>query len=298
MEKLDIQYVENYFGKKGYVLSNLHQPWRHLVGKAVIDSKTYFLKLAAFPEVSPLTENEFSWNNFINSEVNDFPVKVPKVYNSGKLDQLFWYIGEYVEGHELVKVENKDDVQLLITNLGKIALTAEKIIKMDTIPDEFTKGNEDINEITLSQKILEKVKEWSTKTSTNTTNLIEYIESYINHVQIAPIHSDFVPWHFIITKNNSLYLIDGERARLKGIKFYDVAYFYHRVYTKLKRPDIADKFLDEFRQVYKFLDEDNYCFKLILAQRIVGGYMDAESDNITSLKLQKELEKRLLNGKI
>jgi len=132
----------------------------------------------------------------------------------------------------------------------------------------------------------------------NVDDLYDFIEKRIEYGLKAPQHGDFVPWHIFITNENKLFLIDGEHSRIAGFKFYDIAYFYHRVYTKLKRPDIANKFLEEFNNIYQFSKADKECLGLILAQRVIGGYFDSSKCGEKNVCLHDELKRKILEGKI
>ena len=98
----------------------------------------------------------------------------------------------------------------------------------------------------------------------------------------------------MIAESNELYLIDGEHGKVKGLKFYDLVYFYIRLYTKLCRPDIADKFLKLLSNSYKFTSTERILFYILLAQRAIGGYYDATNDGKTDLSFLHELREKVL----
>ena len=126
----------------------------------------------------------------------------------------------------------------------------------------------------------------------------QFIEDRINSFQTAPAHGDFVPWHILIDSERKLYVIDGEHSGITRVKFYDLAHFYHRVYTKLKRVDIADEYIKQFIKIWKFNEKDRECARMVIAHRLIGGYFDAQTDKITSIELQDELKARLLENKV
>ena len=281
-KKIDLQKVEKYFSRSGYKTLKLEQLWRHITRVLVKENKKHFLKMASTKEVSQRTKNEYEWNELINSRPNKkrLPVIIPINYKSGEYNGLFWFLSEYAGDKLLARPEKKNktkDLEDQLANISKAALEIMNLKTNKTLPlDEHLSPQERKN------KFFQKLQYWNEQTTRDLSDLIELIENKYRHLRTAPCHGDLVPWHFIRNDLGELYLIDGESARMSGPKFYDVAYFYHRVYTKLKRPDIACKFID----------------KVILAQRLVGGYFDAERDNITSISLQDSLKTKLKAGSI
>ena len=137
-------------------------------------------------------------------------------------------------------------------------------------------------------------EEWSDSSGKDTKKLLRFIKERKDDVEIGAIHGDFTPWAIMKNKNKDYYLIDSEAAQMGGLKYYDVAYFYHRVYTKLKRPDLAEIFLNSFKEISKWTEQDEKAFAPVLASRIMGGYFDSRRDKITSVELNGEMEKKLL----
>lgn len=290
--------AKQYFESLGYEVIKIEQIWRHITGILKKGESQYFLKLATSEEIGKKTENECRWNSYINSFSDDkkLSMAVPKVVDSGKWNNLFWFLAEYVEG-KLIASPNENQTKLLEENLGLFARTAKEIILID--PEISLLGDDGVDSPEeKKRKMIEKIENWAKESGKDIAELVKETITGIENVIFAPVHGDFVPWHGIKSNNGNIYLVDGESAKMKGIKFYDVAYFYHRVYTKMKRSDLADRFLDEFRKIYSFSEEDKKCFKFILGQRIIGGYFDAKNDGITSMEKQDELKNRLLENRI
>ena len=297
-EKLDLREIKDYFTAKGYEPINVEQVWRHATGILRKEDKDYFLKLASTKGVAERTRNEFEWNNLVNSlpETQRPPVFIPKNHDSGEFEGLFWFLSEYAGNKILTRPVDKNETGDLEKELPVIAETARKIIDVKT--DLTLPLDKEIAEEERKEKFINKLEHWAEKTPKDVTDLIEFIKERFDYLQVAPSHGDFVPWHFIQSDGGRLFLVDGEHAHVLGLKFYDVAYFYHRVFTKLKRPDIADRFLGEFGDLYEFSEEEKELFRFVLAQRLIGGYFDAEKDGITSINLQDQLKTKLLQGKL
>ena len=297
-EKLDLREIKDYFTAKGYEPINVEQVWRHATGILRKEDKDYFLKLASTKGVAERTRNEFEWNNLVNSlpETQRPPVFIPKNHDSGEFEGLFWFLSEYAGNKILTRPVDKNETGDLEKELPVIAETARKIIDVKT--DLTLPLDKEIAEEERKEKFINKLEHWAEKTPKDVTDLIEFIKERFDYLQVAPSNGDFVPWHFIQSDGGRLFLVDGEHAHVLGLKFYDVAYFYHRVFTKLKRPDIADRFLGEFGDLYEFSEEEKELFRFVLAQRLIGGYFDAEKDGITSINLQDQLKTKLLQGKL
>lgn len=110
-------------------------------------------------------------------------------------------------------------------------------------------------------------------------------------------HGDFVPWN-MIREGDRIVLIDGEHGSAKTPRYYDVAYLYHRLYTLVGRPDLADRYL---RAVVSGFDSDELArfhdfFPHVLASRTIGGYFDAKNDG-TSFEYHDRLRDEVLAGR-
>jgi hypothetical protein len=297
-EKLDLQEVKDYFTEKGYEAINVEQVWRHVTGVLKKENNNYFLKLSSTLGVAERTRNEFEWNNLVNSLSDDqrLPVSIPQNHDSGEFKGLFWYLGEYAGNKVLTRPAEKNETDDLERELSVITETAYKIIGIET--DLTLPLDKKISEEERKEKFFKKLEHWAEQTPEDVSGLISFIRERYDYLDTASSHGDFVPWHFIRSEEGKLFLVDGEHAHIVGLKFYDVAYFYHRVFTKLKRSDIADRFLRDFSDLYKFSEGEKELFRLVLAQRLVGGYFDAEKDGITSVNLQNKLKTRLLQGRL
>lgn len=296
--QVNLEAVRASFIRRGYEVGDITQIWRHVTGRVTKDGRDYFLKMASSVHVSPRTENEAAWNEFINdaSGAHRLPMAVPAVFETGLEGDLFWYIGEFIDGSLLAKVDQPEETADLEMNLPQIAKTADAIMVLPTdrqLPlDAASQGK------SIQQEIMDRVEKYSEPAQQDLSALKIFIQERLGAAKYAPHHGDFVPWGMMRTTDGELYLIDGEAARHHGMKFYDVAYFYHRVYTKMRRPDIAQRFLHEFEKIHPLTDEEKENLLLMIALRLVGGYMDVLSDNVTSREFQDELQEKILRSNV
>lgn len=288
-EKLNFETIGRFLENRGYKIIELRQPWRHVVGEVLYENERLFLKLASTKGISERTKNEAAFLNNANTawKRNFKSFRVPKIFDDGEYEGKYYFICEYVFGKPLADLkQNKSEITQ--KDLDKTAEVATEILNLskDCLLPKDIEHFKDI----WKERLWTVSKEWSREIKTDTKKLIQLIKDNINYLEIASSHGDFVPWSIYKTKEGQFYLVDSEAAQIAGPKFYDAAYFYHRVYTKLKRPDLAEIFLDKFKSINNFSEHEDKVFNLVLASRVIGGYFDAERDGITSLELNKELE--------
>jgi hypothetical protein len=292
---LDLKEVEQFLREMGYEVVRLEQPWRHVTGVVNKEGKKYFFKMASSQAVGLKTRNEYFWDKLLNERGVDLPLKIPKVYESGEWRELFWFISDLVEGRLLASPQRAVDDDLLSNNLETIAKGAEAIMNLPI--DIDLPNNADLSLEERKENFLSRIREWMEQFPQDVSKLYEFIKENVEAYLSAPSHGDFAPWHILADGDNHLTLIDGEHGKINGVKFYDVAYFYHRVYTALQRPDLADKFLQFYLNIHPMTPAEKLCFKVILAQRVIGGYFDAHNDK-TETAIHDELAERVLNDEI
>lgn len=292
-KKLNLEDIGRYLEDKGYKVQKLEQPWRHVVGTVRYENEKLFLKLASTKEIGERTENEAYWDSRVNDNWKKFITTFgsPKVFDDGYYKDRYWFIASYVTGKPLAEVGK--EVGMTDDDLLQAAKMAKEII--DLTPKILLPKDERHMKEMWKVGIAEKAREWSKNCKTDTKKLLQFIEKHAEAADVAVSHGDFVPWHIIKSKNKKYFLVDAEAALIGGLKFYDVAYFYHRVYTKLQRPDLAKMFLDRFKEIYSWTENDQVTFEPVLASRIMGGYFDAERDGVTSMELNQEMERDLVD---
>lgn len=291
-KKLNLEEVGRYFENKGYKVQKLEQKWRHVTGMVKFENEKLFLKLASTKDIGERTRNECRWNENINSVWKKYlkSFRSPTIFDEGIYEGKYWFVGEYVFGKPLAEV-NKASQKIDEKEMAKVAEIAKGILGL-TDRCLLPKDKERLKEI-WKVRMVEIAREWSKNIKVNTKSLLQFIEEGSKDIEIGVCQGDFTPWHILKTKKNEYYVIDSEAAQMGGLKFYDISYFYHRVYTKLKRPDLAETFLDSFKKIYGWTEKNTKEFAPVLAGRIMGGYFDAERDGVTSVELNKEMENKL-----
>jgi hypothetical protein len=294
-QDIDLKQVEQFLQTQGYEVVQIAQQWRHVISTVQKDGQKYFFKMATSEGVAPKTRNEYVWDKTYNELKVKSPLKVPNVHDQGEWQGLFWFMTDFVDGHVLIERRQADNLEPLEQYFERIVQGAEAIMNL---PSDIPLPSR--SELPLEErkaKFLEGIKYWMSQFPQDVSELYRFIENNSDAYLFAPAHGDFVPWHMLVDKDDQLTLIDGEHSKPDSIKFYDIAYFYHRIFTGLKRPDIADKFLRTYLNLHPMTPAEKLCFMVILAQRTIGGYFDANVDK-TEIAIHDELAKRVLGDKI
>jgi len=296
--------VAEYFQTSEEALS---QPYRNIVGRVERDGKHCFLKLATKSgTISQHNQNEAEIYRRRNSQNYPLPVKTSRLVETGVYqqsgEQLTWFITEYIESEEVLS-QGSIDLDLFQQYLPIIVSTAVAIMNWPQeplMPLDIPKEN-------VVRAVMEKVNGWINARLSTPEAHIKAAKAYelrerffakenvLSEVlETGPSHGDFVPNNFRVTQTGEVYLVDMENARMQWLKFYDSAYMYHRLYTKFKRPDLAQAFLKQFIDTGSFNENEQQSLRIALAQRLIGGYFDAIEDGVTDWKLQDELSEKIL----
>lgn len=145
--------------------------------------------------------------------------------------------------------------------------------------------------------LLQRIFSWADQVpERDLSRLKRYLEEgFKKDIPLGVNHGDFVPWHMIRQADGRFALIDGEHGSAQTPRYYDIAYFYHRVYTKLENPNLAEAYLSEI--VRRLPEKESGMFReffpLLLASRIIGGFFDAKHDRTDFQYHDRLLEKFL-----
>jgi len=243
-DQIDYQ-VLAYFENLGFKDICLSSNWRHIVGSVTRDDQRYFVKLATTPDVGKSTQNEYIWNLMMGQKVrfSDPHISIPISYEQGYYNGLFWFTSQFINGEPLAHPKDPYRTQLLEQNLDLIAKTACDLMLLRT-DDGLSSGNLRPSSQELAS-IFSRLESWLADSYYQATDVLAYLKLHANDVAKSPIHGDYVPWHILVDHSNIAYLIDSEHASVDGYKFYDIAYCYHRLYTKFKRPELLFRQLSQ-----------------------------------------------------
>jgi len=306
-QPLDLAAVARFLQDRGYQVVALKQLWRHVTGLIEQADKKFFFKMASTPRISIRTRNEYTWNAMLNSSASLLPpsLRIPQNYASGFYhDDLFWFISDYFEG-DLLAEKHPPRPKTLVNWLDKIVTALLGLAELDargiwTLSDQerlrHTSGS-----IHIHDWLSQRAGYYLTQLEVRPRDL----EAMLRLVETGPValapslqHGDFVPWHMIEFNDGVFGLVDAEHAGHFFPEYYDVAYYYHRVYTTLRQPILAKLFLQKFRESLPDEQGASFLEKLrpVLAQRTMGGLWDATVDRETELYFHQALIRDLLNS--
>lgn len=269
--------------KYDFTIMEHNQPWRFVRGTAKKGNQIYFFKIS--PDDEKLTQRlqkEISFNQTITTVIKQSnqspPFRVPKVISTHFTPTSNWAILEYFPGELLAKWTPARDPQDLENWLVKISDT---LIFLDSIKiNNIQLDHDSPYPKPVNEYMVDLMKTWAEKPLQTSFLKKTELNQLVDLVVTAPPlpnclqHGDFVPWH-MISLDQTFGLIDSEAASIYKPRFYDLAYFYHRVFTKLWQPSIAQKFFKMFmdRSGIDSRQLTTY-FLPVLAQRCTGGMFD------------------------
>lgn len=129
---LNLEEVELFF-KKSYEVKKLWNEKRHVVGILEKGERKYFLKLATTEGIGKRSETEKIWDDEFNKYNVKPNFKVPKIFESGDYNGLFYFVTDFFEGEKLAELTGK--INKISDNLEAILDFAEHIQTLPlTIP--------------------------------------------------------------------------------------------------------------------------------------------------------------------
>ena len=298
----DLSEVSAFITELGYSVKSLDQRWRHVHGVVEKNNSRFFLKLASTPEIGARTENEVAWNTAVSDTLQTQSrgmLIVPKIQQTGLFHGSFYYIADFYEGEFPADHDPPRTTSLTeyLSSLVEVALYLNQL-RIDSLWGIDGDRNPQI----LVKRFFDEVDRWQAHSCRNNlADLKALVEPLRNNYIQQVSHGDFVPWHIIIHGDKRV-LIDGEHGWSGRARYYDVAYFYHRLSTSAARPDLARRFLSEFRDGLPQDQQSEFKSLVIplLASRSIAGFYDATlfDDQKKVLDKHEELKTMILSGNL
>ncbi len=268
---------------KGYQIVGHERSKRNWRIKASKSGCEYFIKLAVDDKVSERLVNEAVWNERMGKALGTERglFRVPEVVEHGTWGELAYLITPFYAGKPICEPWGTDAAPLdawleRVINTNLFLLDVEGI----RLPRDAQLAGSDQER---AEHYFEKTKSWfdtlANGDQESLAPLLEIVRRESLGIPLGLNHCDFVPWH-MLEDGDRFILIDGEHATSRAPRFYDIAYFFHRVATKASDQPRAINYLHE---VYCRLGpQDRQKFKRVmhalLASRIIGGFFDAHND--------------------
>lgn len=297
---INLAELKSSIGDFGYKVVKLDQRWRHVHGIVEANNCKYFFKLASTPEIGTRTENEANWNKEVAApllEISKGKLVVPQIHQTGQYQGSFFYIADFYDGQFPADHDppRTDLLPKYLSSLVEVALHLNQL-RIDSL---WSVG-ENNEPQALIKRFFDQVDEWLQNAGRDDLADLRALTEPLRETYSPRVsHGDFVPWHVILNGERRV-LIDGEHAWSGRARYYDVAYFYHRLSTSAARPDLARKFLREFRNGLHSDEalEFEGLFMPLIASRSIAGFYDVTlfDDQKKVLDKHEELRNMIISG--
>lgn len=285
----------------------LEQHGRYAHGVVACDNTPMFIKIASSPGVAQAARNEVRWNRCL-SKNGKRPFFVPKIYEAGYLGEHYFFCSEICTGKPIADYNIKTsaaersamkwlnkivDITFSLMELPKNRFVWDSIYLRLKNPGKryFRRSLWYQKELRSSKLQLEEV--------------LEMAQPICSLYRPGISHGDFTPWHLIEESKSKVALIDGEMASSTRPRFYDAAFFYQRVYTALKWPNLAKAYLSKVRSQIPQRQRNTFDKEIyaLLAERVLGSYWDKlcgkhKTVKHVDLRLNHAFKRDLLKGEI
>ena len=239
---------------------------RHIILILEKNDKKYFYK-----ELNNEDSSRFEEQIAFQYRVEESKSKIilPKLFDYDLKSERKWGLWEYLPGKHLADWQSRN-VENLEKWLEPIVDVLIELEKIKPFKEEYD----------ITDRLILRVNQWTEEpikegllTLQDRNKVINLIEKNRQNIVVGFSHTDFTPWHMHEIKFPKFALVDYENCKNKP-KFYDLAYFYQRVYTKLDAPELAENFLKIYKSKAKMPGDFENRFLPILGQRIIGGFYD------------------------
>ena len=282
-EHVVLQQLKDKLRLEGYVLNSFKDRGKHYLGIVNKDNKDFYVKLSKSKEQNQFLQNGAAFDQEL-IKLNP-PFNLPVLIISGTLsDEYYYRVETKLEGTPyallqdnlcMFQIERPEQHFLQIYKLTEW-LSEQKIVLPLGIFGQLN-----------LQNIINTMIDWGYNATPHLSDLLKIVKSSQIVIQKVTAHCDLTPSNIIVDNKGTLGLIDGDIAHTEAPRYYDVAEFYNRLWTRACRPDLAKQFL---KIVVENLQDnkDNFYQHLlvILASRAVGNFWEVMS-------LKENQEKRI-----
>ncbi len=221
---------------------------------------------------------------------------VPRTYAESDT----WSIRRFMRGEPLLR-EGTELTNLAETTrrLGKLAGLLAMIDQVE--PD--TSAPDDPWNSAPYDNMLVRMPQWAIRPMEDgllspddlaaTTDLITRNEQYL-----VPryAHGDLMPYaHVLVRPDDRLAFIDFEHYSARKPRYYDVAYCYAQMFTKIATPSLAGYFMEEVLDKMEPVEHQTEQMMAVLAQRSIRLFFDASFAKLAKDHHKVERTQRLLD---
>lgn len=224
------------------------------------------------------------------NEHPEWGLVVPRTYAEGDT----WSIRRFMKGEPLLREGAEfDDINETNRRLGKLARLLAMIDQVE--PD--TSAPDDPWNSAPYDNMLVRMPKWAIDPMEKglldpadleaTTDLIIRNEPYL-----VPryAHGDLMPYaHVFVRPDDRLAFIDFEHYSARKPRYYDAAYCYAQMYTKVDDSSLAVNFMEKFLDAADSVEHQSEQMMTVLSQRAIRLFFDSAFENRTldDLKVRK-----------
>lgn len=211
-------------------------------------------------------------------EQHGLPIKTPQIIEHGD----DWYIAQWIDGQPSALPTDAADSLGTQIDAYALCLASLDAVQPDWIqtPSPPTANSTPYNQPEYRwEKWSQQPLEMGLLHVNDLQDAYQLVEEYRQYLSPHFQHGDFVPWHILVDANQDWWLIDGEHASVEKPRYYDLAYMYSRIFTRLHSAEAAAHLLDNFAHAAATPYEQLYPALLpVMTSRAIGMHFDACND--------------------
>lgn len=290
------------FQKLGFKIVKMNQHFRNAYGVVESEGEQFFFKIASSRSASIMLNTEIEFNLEIARRLKrrESSFAVPEIIDDGWFGSQHYYIAELLSAKPIAP-----DYPKVTRGLGKwlddiieINLYLSSVRGMQFSNDRHWQRIKH-----RAKKYMGMVKSWANIAKLQNVrpidDLFEIASELYSVYEPALAHGDFSAKH-IFYNEEKLFLIDSELASSFHPRFYDVAHFYHRVFTSSGSRSLARSYATRFRKELSRRQKELFdkCMLPIVAARTIGSFCELAADKSKKSRIPYYLKisKDILRG--
>lgn len=237
------------------VVETIQNNERYLLCEIEQNGQTRILKIANDPELTPNLLREVE-NNLFLSTVSEYRnnnhIEVRNIHSHGK----GWYIGDHFDGPLLFSgqpIKKMDaSVSEASQRLSQLFAELESYTPAGLfgLPVYAYKNGRSTVQFRERLHEIEQHKDIACRggflSEVSARRIIDYIHQHKDSVTTALELWDLEPWELFALEDDHIGLIDVEYMNLRGRRYFDIVWNYHRLWADLKSPAAAKRFLQAY----------------------------------------------------
>jgi hypothetical protein len=269
----------------GYVIADpdyAPQPsGKHGFAKLERDGQLYFGKYVLNDSVQESRiETDAWWCDTVATlnQRQELTISAPRIADRGS----GWYVADWIDGESsMAKKNNPIGLDQLMPRY------VETLVQLDGIdPAQLVKPPPGPGDRALADQLTGSLRKWGAPALAagflkpgQLAAAGQVINDYQEFLTPRLQYGDFSPWPILVDKQQAWWLIDGENAHTNRPRYFDLAYFYTRIFTYMHGPAEAARLLQDFSEASDQKSEDIYRALLpSMTSRAIGMHFDAVND--------------------